>query len=325
MKSNFAGFEQAPFGLCVTGLDERLTQVNAALCEMLGYSEQELLGRHWQELTHPDDLEISRLMNEQVRKNPDGCAEGQKRYIHRSGAVVWGHIKIALVRDHPGIPLCSVVHVEDVTERRRTVAALRESEERFRIMADGCPLLMWVTNAEGGIEFIHKAYCELLNITCEQMEGQRWHLALHPEDAPEDAPEYLGAFQRAVRDHRPFSCETRTRVVNDAWRWFASNGEPRFSAEGVFLGHVGISVDITDRKNDEQRRQFQHSLTHGILEASLDGVLVVDDGGVVISHNRRFLDVWRIGPTSIPGGQAVGSQDLVLLSMVLERPPCQHG
>jgi PAS domain S-box-containing protein len=97
-------FEHAPFGMCVSGLDGRFMQVNAAFCRMLGYSEEELLGRAWSELTHPDDLELSLGLKEQLRNQPDGCAEAEKRYIHRSGAVVWAHIKVATIRDPGGTP-----------------------------------------------------------------------------------------------------------------------------------------------------------------------------------------------------------------------------
>ena len=308
-------FEHAPIGMCVSELDGRITQVNTAFCRMLGYSERELLGRFWSELTNPGDLELSALLQQQLRDRPDDCAEGRHRFVHRSGASIWGHIKIAMLRDLRGVPLSHIVHVEDTTERRRDAEALRESEQRFRIMADGCPTLMWVTNSEGRIEFINTAYREMLGTTYEQTEGEKWQLALHPNDAPE----YLEAFHRAVRGHAPFSSEARARIADGTWRWFTSNAQPRFSAEGEFLGHVGLSLDITERKKDEQAHQFQHSLIRGILEASLDGVLVVNDGGIVVSHNKRFLDVWRISRTSIPGDQAVGFADQVLLSLVLER------
>ncbi len=173
-------FEHAPFGMCVSGPDGRFIQLNAAFCRMLGYSEQELFASSWVELTHPDELEPSQRRMEQLLQDPGGFVEAEKRYIHRSGTIVWGRMRMSVVRDSRGKPQYFVVHVEDITERKRTEEALRESEERFRIIADSCPTLMWVTNAEGGNQFINRAYREFCGITCEEAEGSTWRSAGSP-------------------------------------------------------------------------------------------------------------------------------------------------
>jgi len=112
-------FEHAPFGLCLTGLDGRITQVNAALCRMLGFSKEEMLGTAWAQRTHPDDLDSFLRSMEQWWKDPSGCMEVEQRYIQRDGNVLWGRVRISLVRDRGGDPLLRVVHVEDITERKR--------------------------------------------------------------------------------------------------------------------------------------------------------------------------------------------------------------
>jgi PAS domain S-box-containing protein len=87
--------------------------------------------------------------------------------------------------------------LRDISKQKDAEEAIHESEERFRVMADGCPAVMWVTNAEGGIQFINRAYRELIGTTYEETEGHKWQVALHPEDSAR----YVEAFQRAVRDH----------------------------------------------------------------------------------------------------------------------------
>ena len=83
------------------------------------------------------------------------------------------------------------------------------------------------------------------------MEGGKWQMLLHPDDAPE----YVATFQRAVREQAPFRAEARARRADGEWRWVASYAEPRFSPGGEFLGHVGLSPDITERKRTEQALQ----------------------------------------------------------------------
>jgi PAS domain S-box-containing protein len=241
-------FEHAPLGMFVSDKDGHIKQVNAALCAMLGYSEPELLAKTWLELVHPEDLALSLQKRAQLWNGQVGFVDGEGRYIHRTGSVRWARLRASLVRESAGKPLFSVIHVEDITERKRTEEALRESEERFRIMADGCPAPMWVSDAEGERQFINRAYREIRGVTCEQVKGEKWQMLIHPDDAPE----YIEAFQRAVREHVPFKSESRVRGADGEWRWFASYAEPRFSSAGEFLGHVGLSPDITERKQAEQ-------------------------------------------------------------------------
>ncbi len=117
-------FEHAPFSILVSGLDGRIMLANAAFCRLLGYSKEELRGRTWSELTHPDDRAPCERIKEHLGQDPDDCVEADKRYIHRNGSVVWVRIRISVIRDAGGAPECFVVHVEDVAERRRAEAAL---------------------------------------------------------------------------------------------------------------------------------------------------------------------------------------------------------
>jgi PAS domain S-box-containing protein len=241
-------FEHAPSGICVGGLDGRLLQVNGAFCRMLGYSEWELLTKTWRQLTHPDDLGPAPRRQEQLCNNPAGCLDAEIRYIHQTGKVVWARVRVSVVRDSGDSPLYFVVHAEDITERKRSEDALHESEDRFRVMADSCPTMIWVTGAEGEAQFINRQYREFCGATQEQAEGDNWWQLIHPEDVTD----YVGAFQNAVREHRPFRAEARLRRADGEWRLVGSYATPRLSPGGAFLGHVGLSADITERNLAEQ-------------------------------------------------------------------------
>jgi PAS domain S-box-containing protein len=311
-------FEHAPFGMCVVAANGLYLQANAAFCRMLGYAERELLGRSWREVTHPADLEASLRRHAQWLNHPGEAAEEEKRYTHRTGSVVWARTRLWAVRDGAGDPLYFVVHVEDITERKRAEEALSESEDRFRVMADSCPTMMWVTGATGENQFINLSYREFFGKTCEQVDGSKWQALIHPEDAPG----YVGAFQRAVREHATFRAEARVRRADGEWRLLGSYAAPRLSPGGAFLGHVGLSSDITERRQAEQTLQFQHSLIRAILDVSPDGILVVSDKNTIVSHNKKFLDVWRIPLDHIPDNQpdyAVDGQPPPILTAAVER------
>jgi PAS domain S-box-containing protein len=126
-------------------------------------------------------------------------------------------------------------------------AALRESEERFRIMADGSPIIIWVTDARGDVQFVNRTYREFFGVTCEHVQGRKWQPLIHPDDAGA----YMEEFLQAVRERRLFKAEARARRADGEWRWIASHAEPRWSRTGEFLGHIGASPDITERKQAE--------------------------------------------------------------------------
>jgi PAS domain S-box-containing protein len=241
-------FENAPLGVCVAEPDGRLQQVNPAYCRMVGYLEEELIGKTWMELVHPDDLELTLSNREQFRKDPDASVDSEIRYIHRNGGVVWVRVRVSLVRGSRGNAAYFLVHAEDITERKRVEEALQESEKRFRIMADGCPALMWATDAKSGNQFINRAYREFFGATFEQVEGNKWRSLIHPDDAPQ----YVEASDRAVREHTPLRAEARVRRADGEWRWVATYAEPRLDLNGEFLGHVGLSFDITERRETER-------------------------------------------------------------------------
>jgi PAS domain S-box-containing protein len=192
----------------------------------------------------------------------------------------------------------------NITERRKAEQALIESEHRFRVMADSCPIGIWVTDAEGGTRFINRKYREFCGIASEQVEPDAWVSLLHPDDAPE----FVATFNRALEEHTPFKTEQRSRRADGEWRWVESEAVPRFSAGGEFRGLVGTSKDVTDRKLAEARLQEarEHSaklqetvlclelektadMHRLILSAAGEGIYGLDPDGLTTFANPAAL------------------------------------
>lgn len=136
-------FESAAIGMALVSLAGHWLQVNRALCEMLGYFEQDLLNTTFQAVTHPDDLETDLNHLQQLLKGEIRAYQLEKRYLHPSGAIVWGRLSVSLVRDAQSQPLYFVAQIEDITEakqaevdRQQAEAALRESEKRSHLFAE---------------------------------------------------------------------------------------------------------------------------------------------------------------------------------------------
>ncbi len=276
-------FERAQFGMCIASLDERVLQVNPALCRMLGYSEAELMAAGWRAITHPDDAEMSLQQVNSLLEAPGAPTEVLKRYLHRDGTTVWARTRFSLMQDAAGAVTGLVVHVEDITARRQAEQALHESEHRFRLIADSCPAMMWVTDAKGETQFINRALREFCG-AAEPVENGSWQMPVHPEDAPE----FFMAWKHAIRERISFRAEARVRRADGEWRWFGSYAEPRRSPEGQFLGHVGLSSDITLRRQSEQDLRDSQEFAQSTIDALSSEVCVLNEQGTIIGVNHAW-------------------------------------
>lgn len=136
----------------------------------------------------------------------------------------------------------------EAVERARAEDDLRESEARFRNIADSSPMMMWVTDASGYCTYLNRLWYEFTGQTREDAEGYGWLGATHPDDRAraEDV------FREANAAHAPFRLEYRLRRADGAYRWAIDAAAPRFSPSGEFLGYVGSVIDIDERRSVEE-------------------------------------------------------------------------
>jgi len=212
-------------------------------------------------------------------------------------------------------PACVVECPEE--ECNRANEALSVSEERFRMIADSCPSMMWATNAESIFYFTNKACRQFFGMTHDELESAKRRMLIHPDDSSK----VMAAFNRAIGDHTTFRMEARLRRADGEWRLLGMFAEPMFSSSGGYLGHIGLCADITDRVRSEQERQFELSLIQSIHAETLEGILAVSQAGIVASYNKRFLGIWGLDDSTAQGSMPhsfIGSEDRILMSSVLE-------
>src|SRR5204862_979919 len=119
-------FEDAPIGMAIVGLNGRWIRVNQSLCELTGYSAEELLGKTFHEITHPDDLDKNRADIGDLIAGRIRFMRTEKRYVRPNGRTVWAHVSSSLVTDADGAPVHLVSQIEDVTDRKRAETKLRD-------------------------------------------------------------------------------------------------------------------------------------------------------------------------------------------------------
>jgi len=184
---------------------------------------------------------------------------------------VLGVISVQFVRSHRPTQremqfadMCAH-HAAEEIEAVQALQARRESEARFRHMADNAPVLIWV-NDKGGCEFVNSEYLRFAGKVFEDLRGTGWTSLVHTDDVER----YVHDYQWAAERHQPFEAQCRMRHTDGGYRWLRSTAMPRFGPDGEFLGYVGCSVDITDIKKsedalkeaDRRKDEFLATLAH---------------------------------------------------------------
>lgn len=143
-------------------------------------------------------------------------------------------------------------HINDMLRTLRvTEMSRKESEKRFRTVADSAPVMIWMSDINKQCTYVNKVWLDFTGRTLEEELGQGWRQDVHPDDAMMSDQ----AYQKAFSKQQPFSIEYRLKRHDGVYAWVFARSAPHFTADGVFLGYVGSCVDITERKEVEERNK----------------------------------------------------------------------
>ena len=152
---------------------------------------------------------------------------------------------------HPVEPPVLLATIRALLRGRAAERALRESEVRFRTMADSAPVMIWLTDVGGNAEWFGRSWLEFTGRPLEEQVGDNWKSVIHPEDLDRA----LTAFRTHAETRQSFRVELRVRRHDGTYRWVLSTGVPRIDEAGEFAGYIGSCLDITDRKEGEIERE----------------------------------------------------------------------
>ena len=217
---------------------------------------EELLGRDVREVLPPS---LGQRAAEAVAQV---CRDGKMRTLdHEMGPVPEGrHYEARLVRLENGNALAVV---RDVHERKAAEDSLRESEARFRLMADHSPVMLWRSGRSSDCDYFNQVWLAFTGRALERELGAGWAEGVHPEDFQRCMDTYLDAFV----ERRGFRVEYRLRRGDGEFRWVLNTGVPRFSLRGEFEGYIGSCIDITElREAQENARRLNLELESRLRE-----------------------------------------------------------
>lgn len=174
----------------------------------------------------------------------------------------------------------------DVTERVQAEESVRESEARFRNLADNAPVMVWVTEADGTCTYLSRSWYEFTGQTPETGLGFGWLDAVHPDDSGWSGD----VFREANARREAFQLEYRLRRADGSYRWAIDAAAPRFSEDGTFLGYVGSVLDITERKQVEERLRDSEAEFRGVTNATPALVWTGSSDGSITYMNERWYE-----------------------------------
>lgn len=272
-------FSQAPTGMALTALDGRWMKVNAQLCRMLGYAEEELLARCFKDLTHPDDLDGDLFeLNEMLAGRSAGF-QREKRYITATGEALWVNLSVSVARGRDGRPLHFISQMLDISQRKRAEQRLRQAEYEARMQRDHAQTIIgamhegYALTLGGQITAVNSALCALTGFSEAELVGARIPFPFWP---PEREDETLRLTRQIVaqeggtfsillmrRNGERFEAEITAKAARDA--------------EGKVLGFVNTLRDVSLQRRQQlelERLARTDSLTglanRHVLQEALD-------------------------------------------------------
>jgi PAS domain S-box-containing protein/diguanylate cyclase (GGDEF)-like protein len=284
----------APIGHAIVGLDGRWLSVNDALCEIVGYSREELLRATVAEITHPDDMEAQRPYLERLFAGEIHRYELEKRYVRPDGEVVWVRLTDALVRDASGQPIHFIAQVQDITERKSAEQALRESEARYRTIAEQLPETA-VVMYDRDLRFTMAAGAALgaAGWVREDIEGRTLAEVAEPGRLATLESLYRSALRGETR-----SLEYRSATSRRA---FLLRLAPVRDSRGEITGGMALSLDIEQRTRAEDALRQSEEHYRLLADNSTDWITLHNPTGRYLYVSPASWDLLGYEPEDLLG------------------------
>jgi PAS domain S-box-containing protein len=260
-------FEKASIGMAQVGLDGRWLRVNPKLCEMVGYSEQELLQKKISDITYREDLQIELNFVDQLIKGEITDYSVEKRCIHKNGSVVWVNLSVGISRFPDGQPNYLIISIQDITERKRL------SIERERLYSLPNHLLC-VLDEKGRFKSVNTGFKNVLGYSEEEMIGRPIWDFIHPDDVSKTA-------EVEQRGHTTVITEfvNRYRAKNGSYRWLKWTGT---IIDGI---NYGAAIDITDL----QLAEIKYSMMFNLAPFAFSLVKIPE--GILVDVNSSWTRI----------------------------------
>ena len=284
-------------GILAVERSGRIGLANRAAEKMFGCRREELLGQPV-EILIPDNLRRAyRRHRREFFAHPRTRAmrPGLELFVRRKDGTTFP-VEISLSHIELEGDTVAAAFISDITERKQAEELLRESEARFRHLADNAPVMIWVSGRDKKCTWFNKPWLDLTGRSMEQELGDGWAKGVHPDDLDRCLRTYLEAFDA----RKPFTMDYRLRRADGQYRWVLDTGIPQFTG-GEFTGYLGSCIDITERKRAEQEFREEHAFNTALVDTVRALVVVLDQEGRIVRFNKACQEVTGLSFDEVSG------------------------
>ena len=239
-------FEQGPLGIAILDLEYKWISVNPKLCEMLGYTQDDLMNLSFVDIVHPDDIEPDLEQPKKLLSGEIPIDKMEKRCIRKTGEILWTRLAGSIVRDEGGTATYFLVMIEDITDRKKVEDALVKSEERYRTLSDNAPMGIFQATSEGRVRYWNSCMAKMVGVASPE-EGVK-HFTRLSEQIYAD-PRRRDEFIKILREKgRVTDFEYEAIRMDGSHRWLTMNARvsERYADGSYFI--EGFTYDITEQK-----------------------------------------------------------------------------
>lgn len=277
-------FNAGNIGIAITGIDKKWIKVNPRLCQMLKYSEAELLRMTWTQITHPDDLEADALKFELMLRGDIDNYEMDKRFIVKDGSVVYTHMTVACKRGGNNAVQLVIAGFIDITSQAIADQEVLASREQLELVLSSSDLGVWDWDIRNDRIERNARSADILGCDVDMLNAnsRQWMDAI----VAEDRPKVLHSIEAHIRgETAQHKMEYRLNTVNRKVRWILDTGKVvSRNANNNALRMCGTYTDITDAKLIEESLK----LSALVYDNSSEAMSVLDEKGVIITVNAAF-------------------------------------
>jgi PAS domain S-box-containing protein len=240
-------------------------KISDKVLQMLGYNPGETLTRKKIiEHVHPDDKELRNRIFEQAFRT--GSLDAEFRMIRKDGSICWINLQGKVIFDYDNKPVKMMGTIRDITNKIAAVEELRESEQKFRLLADAMPQLIWTSDELGRSDYFNNSFTQYSGLSLTEVEKSGWLQLVHPEDREES----VRRWSESVKKGADFIFEHRFRRYDGEYRWHLTRALPQKNSAGQIQMWVGTSTDIHEQKTFSKELELKVAeRTRDLQEANM--------------------------------------------------------
>jgi PAS domain S-box-containing protein len=279
-------FENASVAMTLTSLNGELLRVNHAFCDLTGYTEQELKGMKFLQLTFPDDLEENLKGFEKLKRGEIETFRMEKRYFRRNGKTIWVDMSAAIVEDESGKANYIITNIQDINERKEAEQTIKESERKYKELVNNTRSIIIKQDTEGIITFINEYAQNLFGYREDEIIGKKAIGIIVPE-IESTGRDLTLMIDNILKDPDKFQVNINENIKkNGEHIWVEWHNRALLDDKGIHIGHIAVGIDVTKRMIAERRITDSQKTFSELIERAPFGMYIIDSAFCIAHMNK---------------------------------------